>query len=268
MNLLLRVLSGAVLLGIAVAALWVGTAPVALLVAGGSLAAAWEFHGLAARLGAAPPGWLLYPLTAWLALRAVFPAGYTGADWALYAAVVLGLTGVVALRQDMQRWAMAVGGACWLGLSLGTYLLLYRWSLADPDHLGLRLVALALSGVIAGDIAAYAAGSLIGRRPFFPAISPHKTVEGSVAGLLASDAATAVVGAAAGVLSWWQGAVLGVLVAVAAQAGDLAESALKRRAGVKDSSHLIPGHGGLLDRVDSLILAAPVVYCYLKLIAL
>jgi phosphatidate cytidylyltransferase len=80
--------------------------------------------------------------------------------------------------------------------------------------------------------------------------------------------AGAVLGAVLLGISAWLGAVLGLLVAIAAQGGDLAESALKRQAGAKDSSRLIPGHGGLLDRLDSLVLVAPVVYCLYRLISL
>jgi phosphatidate cytidylyltransferase len=69
-------------------------------------------------------------------------------------------------------------------------------------------------------------------------------------------------------LPWYHGVALGALLSVAAQGGDLAESALKRSAGVKDSGRLVPGHGGLLDRMDSLVLLGPVVYCYLRAFAL
>jgi phosphatidate cytidylyltransferase len=266
MNLALRVVSGAVLLAIVAGALWLGTAPVAALVGLAALVAVWEYAGLATRLDVPPPPWLLYPLALWLALRVLFPSGYTAADWPLYAAVVLGLLGCVAFGVDFRRWASAVGGAVWIGLSLGAFLAVYRWPAAAGSHLGLRLVGLALAGVIAGDIAAYAAGTAFGRHRFFPTVSPRKSVEGAIAGLLAAVAIAAALAAPLAGIAWWLGAVLGVLVAIAAQGGDLVESALKRRAGVKDSSQLIPGHGGLLDRIDSLLLVGPLVYCYFKLV--
>jgi phosphatidate cytidylyltransferase len=266
MNLLLRVVSGAVLLAIVTGALWVGTATLALLIGAGVLLAAWEFSGLAARLELRPPGWLLYPLTLWLALRVLVPGGYGGAEWALYAAVVLGLAASVAAGVDFRRFAMAVAGACWLGLSLGAYLALYQTGPSGPAHTGLRDVALAVIAVVVCDTAAYFAGSAFGRHRFFPSISPTKSLEGAVAGLLAAVLVTAVLSQPLAGRNPGLGAALGALIAVAAQAGDLVESALKRRAGVKDSSGLIPGHGGLLDRVDSLVLVGPVVYCCLKLV--
>ena len=111
-------------------------------------------------------------------------------------------------------------------------------------------------------------GSATGRRPFFRSISPKKTLEGAVAGAAGSILVGALAGPALVGLSAAAGVGLGALTAVAAQGGDLVESAFKRAAGAKDSSGLIPGHGGLLDRIDSLVLVGPVVYCYLKLIAL
>ncbi|MFH1279684.1 MAG: phosphatidate cytidylyltransferase [Candidatus Eisenbacteria bacterium] len=115
------------------------------------------------------------------------------------------------------------------------------------------------------DTGAYTVGRLFGRRKLAPSISPKKTVEGAVGGLL-----FAVAGAVAARaflvegLSLADAAFLGVGAGVLGQAGDLVESALKREADVKDSARLIPGHGGVLDRFDSLFLAAPFVYGYLR----
>jgi phosphatidate cytidylyltransferase len=145
---------------------------------------------------------------------------------------------------------------------------LYRWHAVDADHFGLRLVTLVVLAVVAGDTFAYFAGRALGRHPFFASISPKKTAEGAVAGAAAAILVGAFAGPALVSISIPAGAGLGALVAVAASAGDLAESALKRAAGVKDSGRLIPGHGGLLDRIDSLVLVGPVVYCYLRLVAL
>ena len=267
MNLLLRIVSGAVLLGLVVAALWVGTAAVAVLIGAAVVVGCWELSGIAARVDLRPLPWVLYPLALWLAIRLALPAAYQDAQWPLLAALVVGLPAALVIGGGFRRWSAAVGSAVYLGFALGFYLALYLWHAGDADHFGLRLVALALLAVFAGDTAAYLAGSVVGRHPFFPRISPRKTVEGAVAAaaasvLLAALAGPALVGIGAGA-----GVGLGALVTVAAQAGDLAESVLKRRAGVKDSSALIPGHGGLLDRIDSLVLVGPVVYCYLRLIA-
>jgi phosphatidate cytidylyltransferase len=109
----------------------------------------------------------------------------------------------------------------------------------------------------AGDSAAYLSGRAFGRHKLAPVVSPGKTVEGAIGGLLASVLVGAAVFAVSGVLPVWAGAVAGAGIGVCGQLGDLSESFLKRQAGVKDSGHLIPGHGGMLDRVDALLFAFP-----------
>ncbi len=267
MNLALRVVSGVVLAGLIVAALWIGTPAVATVIGLAALLGAWELRRLLARIGTAPTVWLILPLSVWLAVRFLLPASDMTAGWGFAAAAVLGLLGGLMVRESFTGWALAVGGAVYVGLCLGFWLAIYRWHVPDANHLGFRLVLLAVAGAAVGDTVAYFVGSAIGRHPFFHSISPRKSVEGAVAGALGS----VLVGALAGPwligISVPLGAGLGALMAVAAQGGDLVESAIKREAGVKDSGTLIPGHGGLLDRADSLVLMAPVVYCYLKLIA-
>lgn len=129
------------------------------------------------------------------------------------------------------------------------------------------LVAMLLATIWGMDTAAYAVGKTLGRRKLCPNISPGKTVEGAVGGFLA---AMLISGAAA---YWFRlplhhGLILGALIGLLGQAGDLFESALKRKAGVKDSGALLPGHGGVLDRFDSLLICAPVAYLYWKLFVL
>jgi phosphatidate cytidylyltransferase len=122
-----------------------------------------------------------------------------------------------------------------------------------PAGPGLLVALVALTCTWASDTSAYAAGRFWGRTPFFAAISPRKTTEGAIAGVLAP---TAVALAWSSALGWplvFAG-VLGAAAGCAAIAGDLLESALKRALGAKDAGALIPGHGGLLDRVDSLLL--------------
>jgi phosphatidate cytidylyltransferase len=131
------------------------------------------------------------------------------------------------------------------------------WLRQGPDGPGWILVVLCLS--FAGDTAAYYAGSYLGRRPLAPKVSPKKTVEGAVGGLFG-----AVGGAAAAKavfladLPWPGSLVFFVLAASAGQLGDLFESVMKRTAGIKDSGELLPGHGGLLDRIDALLFVGPV----------
>lgn len=123
--------------------------------------------------------------------------------------------------------------------------------------LGLALVLSIVLIVWLCDTAAYLAGSTIGHRKLAPHISPGKSIEGSLAGLVAAIIAGAVAFAAFGAERWQVGAAFGAVVGVAGQLGDLAESLMKRQAGVKDSGTLLPGHGGILDRIDALLFAFP-----------
>jgi phosphatidate cytidylyltransferase len=168
-------------------------------------------------------------------------------------------------------WAPVIGdigatlfAATFVGVFFG-YLLQLRLltDLPKGDENGSDLVFLLFFIVWASDTAAYYVGSLLGRHPLAPAVSPKKTVEGAVGGLAGALAAAFVARA------WFMqrlgvgdSAILGVALGVVGMAGDLVESMLKRGAGVKDSARLVPGHGGLLDRVDSLLYAAPVLYYY------
>jgi phosphatidate cytidylyltransferase len=109
----------------------------------------------------------------------------------------------------------------------------------------------------AGDSAAYLAGRAFGRHKLAPVVSPGKTIEGALGGLLAAVLVSAAVFGMSGALPIWAGALVGGVIGVCGQIGDLSESFLKRQAGVKDSGNLIPGHGGMLDRVDALLFAFP-----------
>lgn len=156
----------------------------------------------------------------------------------------------------LTRWALSLAG----GLCIGT-LLAPAIALRDrPD--GLAWVALILAGTWTCDSLAYAVGGRWGRHHFASAISPHKSLEGVAGGVLAC---VAVVGLGAGLLG---GPVpravgLGLVVGVASVLGDLAESSLKRAFGAKDSGWIMPGHGGMLDRIDSLLFSSFLGYLYI-----
>jgi phosphatidate cytidylyltransferase len=115
----------------------------------------------------------------------------------------------------------------------------------------------------ATDVAAYATGKRWGHRKLWPAVSPGKTIEGAIGGLVAALAVTAAIGHWCG-LTVQHSLALGALLGVGGQVGDLCESGLKRWAGVKDSGAVLPGHGGVLDRFDSLLFAGPLAYYYLR----
>lgn len=256
-----------VLLALVAGAVAAGGGLFTAVVAAATAIGAWEFAGLAARLDAPPPLWLILPLSVWLAIRFAVPGAPPALDIGLGAALVAGLAGVVGAGVSWRSWTAAVAGAVYTGFALGFYIALLGWR--PGDHwFGVAAVAVPVAGVIVCDTAAFAVGSVLGRHRFFPQLSPRKSVEGAVAGLAGAVIIAAILAPLLLGISAWLGAAEGLLVGVAAQTGDLAESALKRQGGAKDSSRLIPGHGGLLDRLDSLILVAPVVYCFYRLISL
>jgi len=150
-------------------------------------------------------------------------------------------------------------GSSWCGLAP----LEWRFGTSGGDALGQDLLVLLLFAVWSGDSAAYFFGSRFGRRPLAPRLSPKKTIEGALAGVLASALAGFVAS------QWFfrrlppvHAVMLGMILGLAGIAGDLAESVVKRPAGAKDSAAILPGHGGVLDRVDSLLLAAPALFYY------
>ena len=171
----------------------------------------------------------------------------------------------IALRELYElRRAGSVGGVELGVLALGVVSLLYLRFLGDHGAAHGAAAGrpvwllLAIGSTWAADVGAYAIGSIAGRRKLAPTISPGKTWEGAFGGF--GGAALAVLGIAALFgLGRPEAAVAAVLIGPVALAGDLLESLLKRRAGVKDSGKLFPGHGGLLDRVDSLLVVAPLV---------
>jgi phosphatidate cytidylyltransferase len=132
---------------------------------------------------------------------------------------------------------------------------------------GMIWIFFLLGIIFAGDIAALYVGSFFGRHKLCPAVSPGKTIEGSIGGLLA-NLIVGVVGKFFFLpqLSWTPAAIFFLAVGVAGQVGDLFESELKRSSHVKDSGGLLPGHGGLLDRIDALLFAAPVAYIFVEFI--
>jgi phosphatidate cytidylyltransferase len=173
-----------------------------------------------------------------------------GLGWLAVEVVFLGLTVDRAAARVLAQW--------YIGMPLGM--------LAAIESLAGRMGPLLLIATIAvSDSAQFYMGRLFGRRLLAPAISPKKTVEGAVGGLVLAPVFVALAGPAllpgAGRLSL---ALLGVIMVVLGIVGDLFESRLKRIAGVKDSSVIIPGHGGILDRIDALLFATPAFYLYLQ----
>lgn len=203
-------------------------------------------------------------------------AGRVGAldGTAAVGVVAVGLAVAAFARRDaaagFAAWSATLFGALYVGLLGALALLTTRWT--DPDSFERvfwperRWVLVLVAAVWSFDTGAYLVGRALGRRPFLPWISPSKTLEGVLGGFAASTLGVAAILGISG-RSPLEALVLGPLLGAAAQAGDLAESLLKRAAGEKDSGTAIPGHGGVLDRIDSFLLAGPVLVAYVVLVA-
>ena len=250
-----RLLSALALLAVFGALAWFSP-PEGLVVAAAAIAVAGfiELARLAEALGARAaraPGIVLTVLVcvcaAWPGVSLV-PAVVA----LLVGAGVVAVTAGVPDRAGAGGVALVVGGPLYLGLPLGM-LVNIGWIY------GREAAVLAVLTVVVSDSCQYYAGRLFGRTPLAPAISPKKTVEGAIGGFIGGAVFLGWAGAA------WLPAVspgarlgLGITLVAVGIVGDLLESALKRAAALKDSSHLIPGHGGVLDRIDALLLVVPV----------
>jgi phosphatidate cytidylyltransferase len=261
-----RVLAAAVFLPV----FWVivkklGAGTYNALIFAGAIVALLELYRLAEARGARCHRWL----GAAMALLILSSFAYPRLD--IRYALALGVVAIplASLRRGGD-WGTAFGdiastyfSASFIGVLFG-YLVGLR--VVDPargDEAGSDLVFLLFFVVWGSDMAAYYIGSYRGRRPLAPRVSPKKTVEGAIGGIVGSLLAAFVA------RMWFMHRLsvrdclaLGAILGVVGILGDLVESMLKRGAGVKDTSALVPGHGGILDRVDSLLYAAPVLYYY------
>lgn len=257
-----RLLSAAILIPIVAAVVYFGSYPFLAVILLVSCLACIEYTALVRLRDLAPARWALAFLVVLLVLEAQWPAdARLRAMVALVPAFLLTLEVFQKNRPGaLQTWGVGVAGAFYIGGLLGHFV-----RLRALEH-GREWLALALLSTWVCDTGAYFVGVNWGRRRFFPAISPKKTWEGALGGLVTGVIAVMGLGRWFLRLPWWQGFVLGILVVLAATFGDLAESVIKRQVGVKDSGQLIPGHGGMLDRIDSLLFVVPVVYYFVILI--
>ncbi|MCH8346099.1 MAG: phosphatidate cytidylyltransferase [Chloroflexi bacterium] len=195
-------------------------------------------------------------------------AADNGLDWWTRALALLVLLPFLPIilrgeaKTGLQDWLWMLGGLMYVGF-LGSHLILLRDVANGSDW-----VLLALFATFATDTSAYFVGRLLGRTKIAPSISPGKTLEGALAGFAAGLATVLILNWALDIGAGLEIIPLAFLLPALAQFGDLAESLIKRGAGVKDASHAIPGHGGLLDRLDSVLFTAPLVYYYLTWIIL
>lgn len=170
--------------------------------------------------------------------------------------------------QPTQSWALTLGASLWLGWLISHFVQIRDLSAPFGWGLGTRWLIVMFLVTWINDSAAYFVGKTLGRHPCAPYLSPKKTWEGTIGGWICGVAATMLLGHWLVGLPWPHGLALGALVATVAPFGDLAKSMVKRQMGVKDFSSLIPGHGGVFDRIDSLLFVAPAIYYYVTLVLL
>lgn len=249
-----------------------------------------EYLAIARAYGIEPQGWLAYTacILAGLSASLLIALSYTGMygeffSWPLFLSPFLLFGLFLVFRQNM---SMALPTAAVSAFSI-IYIAMPLGLLGSLRERSGVAVTYVLFSVWAGDIAAYYAGRSLGRHKLAPAVSPNKTWEGAIASVIASIAVTALVCHFRAPLSQWfskgtvlmvdgpqplkpmphlpwlQIVIVGLITNVAAQFGDLFESAMKRGAHIKDSGSLVPGHGGVLDRIDALLFAIPLVWLYL-----
>ncbi|GAB4260879.1 MAG: phosphatidate cytidylyltransferase [Deferrisomatales bacterium] len=201
-------------------------------------------------------GWAGVIALGFLAATPELPTALLAGGALLY--LLAWIVGTGPAEATLGRWGRAIGGWVWVAFFLGHAVWVRR-------H-GISPVVFVIAVVWAGDTAAYYVGSAWGSRPLAPRVSPNKSLEGAGASLVAAAALALALGALLPLPHGpWASLLLGVALNAVAQVGDLAESLLKRCGGVKDSGHLFPGHGGILDRIDGFLFALPLYAAALSL---
>jgi phosphatidate cytidylyltransferase len=244
-ELALRICSALVLVPLAIGTAYIGGWLFALFWGIAAMGVLWEWTSLVAG-----PDHRSALMTGGASL--VLALALAGTGHGLAAVIVLGIStlGASALAPAARR-AWVAGGIPYAG-ALGVAPIVLR---SDPEH-GFLAVIFLFAVVWTTDIAAYFAGRLIGGPRLMPHVSPKKTWSGAIAGTLGAVITALAIAVAAGLTGLFAISMLAVILSVLAQTGDLFESFLKRRFGAKDSSQLIPGHGGLMDRLDGFVAAS------------
>ena len=243
-----RVISGVVLAAAAVAAiLFLPLVVLRVLTSVLALLAGYEYVKVT---GAHPIGAAGALVACWVMAGGQPALGFQAVAWLTLVVTVLP---VMLVASPVHRSAASAFAAAYIGLPLGMLVLVQQ-------NFGPKGTLFLIASVVVSDTSQYYCGRAFGRRPLAPAISPKKTIEGAIGGVVCGAAFIAVVGGLVFGLSPLFTVPFGVLVVALGIIGDLFESRLKRASGVKDSSTLIPGHGGVLDRIDALLFVIPAFY--------
>lgn len=275
-----RVLSAVVLLPLVVVCVWWGFWPFTALVVAAAVVGLGELYAAFNHRGRQANYALGIVLLA-LVLGAMIVRAVAGIDLlapALALMVMISLAACASRHAQhgaVAEWALTFGGALYIGELLGFLVLLRALetplrggllALLQPQP-GAAWIALVLMATWGQDVFAYFVGKRWGRHRMAPSLSPRKTWEGAAGGMLGALAGALLALALFGLpLSLWMTVLIGVVAGIVGPVGDLSESFIKRQAGLKDAGSLIPGHGGILDRIDSVLFSAPAIYIVLMVV--
>lgn len=262
-----RVITAAIAIPVVLAVVWLGGwwgfAAATLTV----ILSVYELHTMMLHEGYHPLIWVSFALSILFLLSAVLPQQrIILLELGLSAAVLITLPLLFfrkKLEGAMVDWSLTLAIPVYLGWPLSVFLLLRGFQVGVST--GFWWLLTVFLGVWGFDTGAFFAGHFFGRHKLAPAISPAKTWEGIAGGLVLSVTAALLFTAWPLGVPWYLAILLGIFIGIAATLGDLAESLIKRQTHVKDSGHFMPGHGGVLDRIDSLLFAVIVVYIFTQL---
>lgn len=250
-----RVVVVVVLLPVVLAGVYLGGWWLAGIAAVGGVLALHELYTIGRALRPIVLGGFVGLVLAIVGTQAGGPVWLLGGIMATVAVCFALFLGSGARQSATAGFALTTFGVVWVGGGLA-----HLVALRDVPHDGRLLILTVLFTVFADDTGAYFVGRLLGRHKLAPSISPGKSIEGFVGGTVIAVAVAFFCLYDQGVLAIWESLVFGLVVAIASTLGDLFESAVKRDLGVKDSGRLLGGHGGVLDRVDSLLWAGPAAF--------
>ncbi len=252
-----RVLTAVIGLPLFLALIWFGNPWFVLAVAIIAILGSLEFYRLTVSPAIQPIIYFAIAITVLLTISPYYPDFITR-HLVLTLAIIISLIWLLFLsrrERAFHNWAWIVSGILYLG-----WMLSYWSELRSLEH-GREWMYWSMIIIMISDTVAFFAGRAWGKHHLAPTLSPKKTWEGAIGGAVASIIASIILGILLSIpLTYWQLALAGCIISIVAQLGDLVESLLKRTSGVKDSGNLVPGHGGVLDRIDSFIFTVAMVY--------
>ena len=263
-----RWITGLIALPILIFLVYKGGVAFALLISAASVVALWEYYRIVLDPALAAVSSIILGWGYLLGVAIVWAAHWAGPDLILSLAalnlLVVALISMFHFKADpavLRVTVRQLQGTIYIPVLL-SFLILIR-----ANDFGMTWIFLIMAIIFAGDTSAYYVGSYWGSHKLNPAISPGKTIEGAVGGV-AANLAVGAIGKALFFpgLTWSMSILFFLAIGVAGQMGDLFESEMKRSSGIKDSSSILPGHGGILDRIDALLFASPVAYIFIRFI--